>query len=46
MAAWEAAMSLETYWTYVVPLLLLGSGAVIVGIGWLFIRDRHPKAGE
>jgi hypothetical protein len=31
-------MGLETYWTYVAPLLLLGSGAIIFGIGWLFIK--------
>jgi hypothetical protein len=39
-------MNLETYWTYVAPLLLLGAGAIVLAIGWLFTRDRHPKPGE
>jgi hypothetical protein len=31
-------MSVATYWTYVAPLVLLGVGAVIFGIGWLATR--------
>jgi hypothetical protein len=39
-------MSLETYWTYVGPALMMVAGAMILGIGWLFIRERHPKADK
>jgi hypothetical protein len=39
-------MSFETYWTFVGPALVMVAGATILGIGWLFIREPHPKAGE
>ena len=39
-------MSLQTYWTFVAPLLLLGAGAFIFGLAWFTPHDRQPKAGE
>jgi hypothetical protein len=28
-------MSVANYWSHVAPLVLLGAGAIIFGIGWL-----------
>jgi hypothetical protein len=39
-------MSLQTYFAFGGPALVVLAGAMILGIGWLFTRDRHPKAGE
>jgi hypothetical protein len=46
MVAWEAAMSLQVYYTYVGPALIVAAGVMIVAIGLFFTRDRHPTAGE
>jgi hypothetical protein len=39
-------MSLQTYYTFVGPSLVVVAGAMILAIGLFFTRDRHPKAGE
>jgi hypothetical protein len=36
-------MSLQTYYSFVGPALVVVSGAVIVAIGWLFTRPWSRK---
>jgi hypothetical protein len=38
-------MNLQTYWTFVAPLLLLGAGAVIFGFA-MWTSRTPPKPGE
>jgi uncharacterized protein (TIGR03382 family) len=37
-------MNLATHYAFVGPALAMPAGALV--FGWLFIRERHPKAGE
>lgn len=43
VAAREAPISVQTYYTYVGPALVLVAGLVILAVGWVFTRPWSRK---